>query len=120
MSGPVGIVRIYYRLFESEQGWRMAIWFSVVLNVNLALLNLLPIPVLDGGHITLALVEAGRRKPVNIKLLNAVQTSCAVLIIGYMLFVTFYDAQDWRPWKRSPKIPEPKFKAAEPEAPGSK
>jgi len=120
LSGPVGIVRIYYRLFESEQGWRMAIWFSVVLNVNLALLNLLPIPVLDGGHITLALVEAGRRKPVNIKLLNAVQTSCAVLIIGYMLFVTFYDAQDWRPWKRSPKIPEPKFKAPEPEAPGSK
>src|SRR5262249_43724698 len=48
LSGPLGIVRIYYRLFESDQGWRLAIWFSVVLNVNLALLNLLPIPVLDG------------------------------------------------------------------------
>ncbi|MDB6030852.1 MAG: regulator of sigma protease [Verrucomicrobiales bacterium] len=111
LSGPVGIVRIYYRLFESEQGWRLAIWFSVVLNVNLALLNLLPIPVLDGGHITLALIEGVRRKPVNQKILNAVQTSCAVVIIGYMLFVTFFDAQDWRPWKKQAKAPELKFKA---------
>ena len=110
LSGPVGIVRIYYRLFESDQGWRLAIWFSVVLNVNLALLNLLPIPVLDGGHITLALVEAIRRRPVNVRLVSVIQTSCAVIIIGYMLFVTFFDAQDWRPWKRQPKPPEIKFK----------
>ena len=94
LSGPVGIIRIYYRLFESEQGWRLAIWFSVVLNVNLALLNLLPIPVLDGGHITLALIEAVRRKPVNVRLINAVQTACAVLLIGYLVYITFYDAQD--------------------------
>ncbi|PYK98801.1 MAG: RIP metalloprotease RseP, partial [Verrucomicrobia bacterium] len=42
LSGPLGILRIYYILFESDQGWRMAIWFSVLLNVNLALINLLP------------------------------------------------------------------------------
>jgi regulator of sigma E protease len=96
LSGPVGIIRIYYRLFESEQGWRLAIWFSVVLNVNLALLNLLPIPVLDGGHITLALIEGVRRKPVNVRLINAVQTVCAVLLIGYLVYITFYDAQDLR------------------------
>ena len=111
LSGPVGIVRIYYRLFESEQGWRLAIWFSVVLNINLALLNMLPIPVLDGGHITLAIIEGIRRRPVNVKLIGAIQTSCAMLIIGYMLFVTFFDAQDWRPWKRQPKQVEMKFKA---------
>jgi regulator of sigma E protease len=114
LSGPVGIVRIYYRLFESEQGWRLAIWFSVVLNINLALLNMLPIPVLDGGHITLALIEAIRRRPVNAKIIGAIQTSCAMLIIGYMLFVTFFDAQDWRPWKRQPKQVEMKFKAPAP------
>jgi regulator of sigma E protease len=67
-----------------------------VLNVNLALLNLLPIPVLDGGHITLALIEGVRRKPVNVKLLNLIQSACAVVIIGYLLYITFYDAQDWR------------------------
>jgi Zn-dependent protease len=41
----------------------MALWFSVIFNVNLALINLLPIPVLDGGHIMLALIETVRRKP---------------------------------------------------------
>ena len=118
LSGPVGIVRIYYRLFESDQGWRLAIWFSVVLNVNLALLNLLPIPVLDGGHITLALIEALRRRPVNVRLIGFIQTACALMIIGYMLFVTFFDAQDWRPWKRQPKPPEIRFKPpAEPAKP---
>jgi regulator of sigma E protease len=114
LSGPVGIVRIYYRLFESENGWRLAIWFSVVLNVNLGLLNLLPIPVLDGGHITLALLEALRRRPINVRIINAVQTSCALLIIGYMLFITFFDAQDWRPWKRPQKLPERRFSAPPP------
>ena len=103
LSGPVGIMRIYWRLFESDQGWRLAIWFSVVLNVNLALLNLLPIPVLDGGHILLALIEGVRRRPVNVRILNWIQTACAVVIIGYMVYVTFFDVQDL-PFKRAPKI----------------
>src|SRR5207302_1632147 len=51
LSGPVGIGRIYYLFFENERGWQLALWLSVVLNVNLAILNMLPIPVLDGGHI---------------------------------------------------------------------
>src|SRR5881398_2308068 len=94
LSGPVGIGRIYYLLFQSERGWQLALWFSVILNVNLAILNLLPIPVLDGGHIVLALIESVRRKPVNMRVLEVIQTSCAVLIIGYMLYVTFFDVQD--------------------------
>ena len=70
LSGPIGIVRIYYLLFESDHGWQLALWFSVILNVNLAILNMLPIPVLDGGHIVLALIEAVRRKPVNMRVLE--------------------------------------------------
>ena len=95
LSGPFGIARIYYLLFQSENGWQLALWFSVVLNVNLALLNMLPIPVLDGGHIVLALIESVRRKPVNIKVLEFVQTACAMLIIGYMAYVSFFDIGDW-------------------------
>ena len=94
LSGPVGIWNIYLRLFEAEGGWKLALWFSVILNVNLAILNMLPIPVLDGGHIVLALIESVRRKPVNMKVLEVVQTSCAVVIIGYMLYITFFDVQD--------------------------
>src|SRR6201984_777675 len=88
LSGPVGIWNIYLRLFEAEGGWKLALWFSVILNVNLAILNMLPIPVLDGGHIVLALIESIRRKPVNMRVLEVVQTTCAVLIIGYMLSLT--------------------------------
>jgi len=94
MGGPVMMMRVYYMFFQSREGWRLALWFSVVLNVNLALLNLLPIPVLDGGHITLALVEAIRRRPVNVRFLEVVQTSCAVAIIGFMLYIAFFDVQD--------------------------
>ena len=94
MSGPIMIVRIYYMLFESDNGWKLALWFSVILNVNLAILNMLPIPVLDGGHIVLAMIEGVRRKPVNMKVLEWVQTACATIIIGYMLYVSFFDIGD--------------------------
>jgi regulator of sigma E protease len=97
LSGPVGIMRVYYLLFESQDGWRLAIWFSIILNVNLALINLLPIPVLDGGHITLSIIEAIRRKPLNPKFVETIQSAFAMLIIGYMLYVTFFDIQDL-PW----------------------
>ena len=94
MSGPVGIGHIYYTLFGNERGWQLALWFSVILNVNLAILNMLPIPVLDGGHIVLALIESVRRKPVNMRLLEIIQTGCAALIIGYIAYVSFFDLGD--------------------------
>ncbi|HEY5753874.1 MAG TPA: RIP metalloprotease RseP [Chthoniobacterales bacterium] len=95
LSGPAGIGRIYYILLQNEYGWQAALWFSVVLNINLAIMNMLPIPVLDGGHITLALVEAARKRPVNVRILERIQSACAFLIIGFMLYVTFFDAQDF-------------------------
>ena len=94
MAGPVQIVRIYYILFENEQGWRQALWFSVILNVNLGLLNLLPVPILDGGHIVLAMIEWVRRRPLNARILAYIQYAFASLVIGFMLYVTFFDAQD--------------------------
>jgi len=42
----------------------------------------------------LAIIESVRRKPVNMRVLEVIQTSCAMLIIGYMLYVTFFDVQD--------------------------
>ena len=95
LGGPVMIIRVYKNLFEAPEGWRLVIWFSVVLNVNLALLNLLPFPVLDGGHITLAAVEAIRRRPVSGRLLIYMQNGCALLLIGFMLYIAFFDTGDW-------------------------
>ena len=95
LSGPIGIGPIYYLLFENERGWQLALWFSVILNVNLAILNMLPIPVLDGGHIVLAMIESVRRKPVNMRVLEIIQTGCAVLIIGYIAYISFFDVGDF-------------------------
>lgn len=95
LGGTVMIVRLYATLFDSDNGWRLVIWYSVMINVNLALLNLLPFPVLDGGHITLALIEAIRRRPVSARLLQYLQTGCAALLIGFMLYITFFDTGDW-------------------------
>jgi regulator of sigma E protease len=94
LSGPLGIFRIYYVLFQNEHGWQLALWFSVILNVNLAIINMLPIPVLDGGHIVLGIIESVRRKPLNTRLLEMVQGVCTVLIIGVIIYITFFDVQD--------------------------
>ncbi len=108
LGGAVKIIEVYYRLFDAEQGWRLALWFSVLMNVNLALLNLLPVPVLDGGHITLALIESVRRKPLNERILKYVQTGFAVLVIGFMIYIAFFDTGDLFRGHRE-KEPELKF-----------
>jgi regulator of sigma E protease len=63
--------------------------------VNLAMLNMVPFPVLDGGHILLALIETYRRRPVSAKLIQTIQTTCAVLLIGFMAYIMFFDTGDW-------------------------
>ncbi len=106
MSGPLGIMRLYYTLFESEHGWKYALWFSVVLNVNLALMNLLPMPVLDGGHITIALIERIRGKEISGKVIGSIQTGCAILLMSFMAYVSFFDVQDYGPGKSKTKAPK--------------
>jgi regulator of sigma E protease len=105
LGGAVKIMEVYYRLFNTDQGWRLAIWFSVLMNVNLALLNMLPIPVLDGGHILLALIEAVRRRPVSARVLGGIQNTCAVLLIGFMVYIAIFDVQDVWPKKRGKDRP---------------
>ena len=95
LGGAVMIIRVYSNLFQDEDGWRRVLWFSVILNVNLALLNLLPLPVLDGGHITLSLIEAVRRRPVSAGVLNFIQSGFAVLLITFMIYIAFFDTGDW-------------------------
>jgi len=108
-SGPVGILRAYYNLFDSEEGWRLALAFSVFFNVNLGLFNLLPFPVLDGGHVTLALLEAIRRKPIGGRFLEGIQTACALLVMTFLAYLPFFDVSDFFPSK---KIPPPAAPAA--------
>jgi regulator of sigma E protease len=95
LGGAVMITRVYYNLLQDDQGWRRVLWFSVILNVNLALLNLLPLPVLDGGHILLSLIEWARRRPVSGKILEKIQSGFAALLIVFMIYIAFFDIGDW-------------------------
>jgi len=79
---------------KEEYGWLRVLAFFVLFNVNLAVLNMLPLPVLDGGHIVMALAEWGRGKPLPTRFLEVVQSLCALVIIGFMLFITTKDIGD--------------------------
>jgi regulator of sigma E protease len=94
MGGPVMIVRIYTNFLSLPDAWRWVLWFSVMLNVNLAVLNMLPFPVLDGGHITMALIEWIRRRPINLRVLEYVQTACVLLVLSFFVMVTLKDFGD--------------------------
>ena len=104
-AGPVGILGGWWGEFASG-GMRRGLWLAVVLNINLAIFNLLPLPVLDGGHIVFALIEAVLRKPVNARLVHVVTTGFAALLIGFMLYITFNDIQKFLP-RRPPALSVP-------------
>ncbi|NNE90870.1 MAG: PDZ domain-containing protein [Verrucomicrobiales bacterium] len=94
LSSAVGIMRLYYRLFEHPDGWRLVLWFSVVLNINLAILNMLPLPILDGGHITMAIVEGITRRPLPPKFLGVLHGATFIFLIGLMVVLLFKDVGD--------------------------
>jgi regulator of sigma E protease len=92
MGGPVGIVQMNYLMIR-YQGLRQGLFFVVFVCFSLALINLLPVPVLDGGHIFFALFEGVIRRPVPTRLAYAIQYVFVILIISFMLYITFYDVK---------------------------
>jgi regulator of sigma E protease len=62
-----------------------------MISVNLCIFNLLPLPVLDGGQLMFIGIEAIRRRPVSIRIQEAVQQVGLLLIVGLLVFVTFND-----------------------------
>jgi regulator of sigma E protease len=89
LSGPVGIIGGLAS--QVSMDFRLGLSFLVLLNINLAVLNMLPIPVLDGGHITMSIYELIRGKPVSPKFVEWATSACALLLISFMLYVTFFD-----------------------------
>ncbi len=89
VSGPVGIAS---HVGEAARlGWVYLANFAAFISLNLAVLNLLPIPALDGGRLVVVIIEAIRRKSLNQKVLQIANTVSFFLLIALMLFVTFQD-----------------------------
>jgi regulator of sigma E protease len=97
MSGPVGIIQmIFYKVFTD--GYRGGLSFIILVTYSLAFFNLLPLPVLDGGHIVYAFIEIVFRRKIPTRVVHWLQTAFAVLLISFMAYVTFYDV------RRSPRF----------------
>jgi regulator of sigma E protease len=89
MSGPIGIVHGLTNM--ARYGWVDLIWFLALINVNLAIFNVLPIPVLDGGHMTFATIHKLTGRPVPRRLMEASYTLCIVMLLSFMLYVSYRD-----------------------------
>lgn len=89
LGGPILIAKIAGERMEA--GWINFLYFMAVLSVNLGILNLLPIPILDGGHLVFFTVEAILRKPLNLRTIEILQQLGLVLLGTLMIFVFYND-----------------------------
>jgi regulator of sigma E protease len=92
LAGPIGIAQIAASAFE--RGWEPYLRIMVLISINLGILNLLPIPVLDGGQATLFLVEGIKRSPLSLR------TKLAVQQIGIMVLILLMGLAFWNDLSR--------------------
>jgi regulator of sigma E protease len=89
LGGIVAISHVSYKF--AERGLAKLFYFLALLSLNLAVINLLPIPVLDGGHIVFLLVEKIKGSPVNDRVMGYSQVIGLMLILSTLIFVTYND-----------------------------
>ena len=88
LSGPIGITHAFYTITQVD--WRLGIWLAILLNVNLAIINLFPFPILDGGHILFATWERFIC-PVSEKLQVRLTNAMLAVLLTIILVVTYND-----------------------------
>ncbi|BAA98552.1 M50 family metallopeptidase [Chlamydia pneumoniae] len=89
LSGPVGIVQVLHTGWSV--GFSEVLFWIGLISMNLAVLNLLPIPVLDGGYILLCLWEIVTRRRLNMKIVERILDPFTFLLIIFFIFLTFQD-----------------------------
>jgi regulator of sigma E protease len=89
LSGPIGIAETSGQM--ARQGGDSLIWFIAVLSTAVGLINLFPIPVLDGGHLVFHGYEAVTGHPPNLRVMNAMMMAGLAIVLSFMLFALFND-----------------------------
>ena len=89
LGGPVRIAQMSNEF--GQAGLRALFYFMIILSINLGLLNLLPVPVLDGGYLVFFMIEAIMGKPVPAKIQQTSLKIGLMLLIGLMIFMTLHD-----------------------------
>jgi regulator of sigma E protease len=98
LGGPLKIAK-----FSGEQasmGIVPFLWFLAVISINLGFINLLPIPMLDGGHLLFYAVEGIRRRPLRPEAQEWAFRTGLIALLGLMIFVTFNDLASFGLWSR--------------------
>lgn len=91
VAGPIGLAGLVGA--AAALGWGHLLLFTAVISINLAILNLLPLPVLDGGRLLFLLIESIKGSAINFKLTRILNLAGFALLIILMLFVTYHDLQ---------------------------
>ena len=94
LSGPLGIARVSGE--AAQAGWGSLVALMATLSISLGLINLFPIPVLDGGHLVLYAIEAVRGRPLGPRAQEYGFRVGLVLVLTLMLFATWQDLSRWR------------------------
>ena len=90
LAGPIGIANATSRLFD-RVGLSSVLFFIGFISINLCIVNLLPIPIADGGQLLFFAVEKIRGRPMPRKAQEIVQQICIVLLIALFLYITWFD-----------------------------
>lgn len=89
LGGPIIIAKMAGE--SAKMGWQSLLEFTAFISLNLGLLNILPIPVLDGGHLVFLFIEGIRGKPLSIKTKLVVQKLGMAFLLALMVFIIFND-----------------------------
>ena len=89
LSGPIGIAETSGQM--ARQGGDSLIWFIAVLSTAVGVINLFPIPVLDGGHLVFHGYEAVTGRPPNLRVMNVMMMAGLAIVLSFMLFALFND-----------------------------
>ena len=89
LAGPLGIAQEINR--QADNGWRNVVFLTAAISVSLAILNLLPIPVLDGGHLLFFLIEIVQGGPLSARKREIAHQVGLVILVCLMLFAFYND-----------------------------
>jgi regulator of sigma E protease len=89
VSGPVGVTQAMSE--AASTGIANMVYLAVVISMNLGVMNLLPLPALDGGRLVFLLVEGIRRKPVSRRVEGYIHFAGLAILMLFMVIVTFKD-----------------------------